>query len=450
VTLPSAVLTLQSWKLTLPTGKSGNPTELSGAGLQAADIPQTFWAQDGAAHFRAPVNGVTTAKSHNCRCELRELKSDGKSLASWSSTDGLAHSLLQDMAFLRLPTGNEGVGVVGGQIHDADDDVAVWRCEASGLWLALGDHRVDWKLIDPGYRVGTRIQTAFVVDKGQVTAYYNGKLVHQFDANISSCYFRAGSYTQANAGAKPNGATNYGETAYWSVRAIHGPVPVIAPGSGTPPPQPVPVPAPVPVPVPTQRPTRIQIARHAEKPAGKIPGVGPDGKPDPHSLTAQGWKRAAGLVGLFDPPNGAVKVGLSTPTVIYAADGPSAGERMKQTASLLATALKLTPVLSFDKGKESNLAKALKALSFGTQALVVWEHSKIPAISKGLGKVFPKPPAAYPSDRFDVIWVYDLQPDGSWKFSQVNEGILPTDKGYVVSPVAGFVAAVKQAFGIGT
>ena len=144
----------------------------------------------------------------------------------------------------------------------------------------------------------------------------------------------------------------------------------------------------------------------------------------------------------------ALRAGLSTPTIVYAADGPVAGERMKQTASLLCAALKTTPVLSFDKGKEANLAKALKALPAGTQALVVWEHSRIPAIGPALGKVSPKPPSAYPSNRFDVVWVYNLQADGSWKFSQVNEAILPTDKGYI-SKAAGLFAAVKQAVGIG-
>ena len=457
MTLPSQVLDLSRWKLTLPIGGKGKPTEIKQPDLATYSNTGYCCAPlEGGVRFRAPVNGVSTPNSHNCRSELREMKADGKTLAAWSSTDGLGHTMLQDMAFTRLPTGNTGVGVVGGQVHDADDDIAVWRCETSGLWLALGDHRADWKLIDPHYRVGTRIQTALVVDQGRVIAYYQGREVHRFDANISDCFFRAGAYTQANAGAKPVASSNYGETVYYSLRVIHGPVPVIAPiPAPEPTPEPVPDPTPVPVPVPSPGPvptpsaTRIMLARHGEKPSGSVKGYGPDGKEDPHSLTKQGWLRAAGFVGLFDPPNGAVKPGLSVPTVIYAADGPVAGERMKQTASLLAKALGLTTVLTFDKGKEANLAKALKALPAGAVALVVWEHKSIPALSKALGTSTPKPPQAWPSNRYDPIWVYDRQPNGTWKFSQALESLLPGDKGYVVSKTAGFLAAIKQTLGIG-
>jgi len=84
--------------------------------------------------------------------------------------------------------------------------------------------------------------------------------------------------------------------------------------------------------------------------------------------------------------------------------------------------------------------------------LIVWAHTEIPLVVKGIastGKISPTPPKAWSSSRFDLAWVFDKQADGSWKFTQVNESILPTDKDYGISKVAGFVAAVKQAVGFG-
>lgn len=172
----------------------------------------------------------------------------------------------------------------------------------------------------------------------------------------------------------------------------------------------------------------IMVIRHGEKPSGKIKGyTGPDGKTvDSHSLTLQGWARAAGLVQLFNPLGGKLRPGVLTPTVIFAADGPEAGERMKQTASLLASSLNLTPVLKFDKGDEKNLVKALLALPASAVALVVWEHGNIPKIVKALGTVSPKPPKSWPDERFDMIWKF-IPGGKGFAFTQIPELVLPTD-----------------------
>lgn len=421
MTLPSDVLSLISWKLTLPTGAKGKPTELKGADLTAASIPATFWSDTDSVHFRAPVNGVTTPNSNNCRCELRELNADG-SLAGWSSTDGLGHTLLQDMAFLRLPTGNTEVGVVGGQVHDADDDIAVWRCETTGLWLAIGDHRADWLLIDPDYVLGTRIQTALVVDNGEVIAYYQGREVHRFDAVISDCYFRGGAYTQANAGAVPNDATNYGETQYWSIRAIHGPVPVIVPSDPNAPPVVDPTPVP---PKPAVGP--IMVLRHGEKPSSS----------DDHTLSPQGQLRAAALPPLFTVP----RADLHRPTWIFASKGDTTSMRMLQTATPTATALGLSIDTSLDSENavEATAALLVGKAKAGETVLAVLEHSAIPAVLKavakllGMAKTSPKPMTDYPDDRFDLGVKFEPGTAG-WVYSEFNESVLPGDTGFVAPP----------------
>lgn len=428
MTFPSQVLDLRAWKLTLPIGSPGKPTEIKQPDLATySNTDYCCVPLDGGVRFRAAVNGVSTPNSHNCRSELREMKADGKTLAAWSSTDGLGHTMVQDMAFTRLPAGNAGVGCVGGQVHDADDDIAVWRCESTGLWLALGDHREDWMLIDPGYKVGTRIQTAFVVNEGEIIAYYQGREVHRFDAAIIDSYFRAGAYTQANAGAVPNDSSNYGETIYYGLTVTHGPVPVIAPvGSDPAPSDPPPVvdPIPDPTPAPSAKPPIVILRRHAEKPAGSVKGYAPDGSEDSHSLTKDGWARVRGLVAEFSVP----RSDLFRPTRIYAADGPNAGERMKQTVSFLAAELGLTPILRFDKGQEAALAAELKTLPAGEVALVCWEHSEELNIAKGMGTVTPKLASSWPDANFNSLEVLTSTGPGKWSLYETAELILPTDK----------------------
>jgi parallel beta-helix repeat protein len=239
MTVPSQVLDLRNWKITLPTGSKGHPTELSGAALAAASIPDTFWADNGAVHFRAPVNGVTTSGSGFPRSELRELNPDG-SLASWSSTDGKTHTLVVNEAFVHMPNVRTSgtAGVVGAQIHDADNDISVFRCEGSKLYVTNGDD-THYALADDAYVPGTRFEAKFVVADGKVQAFYNGALVTTIAVKFSGGYFKAGCYTQANASnSKPADSSNYGETVVYSVTVAHG--------------APVPVPTPTPAPSGTQ------------------------------------------------------------------------------------------------------------------------------------------------------------------------------------------------------
>jgi hypothetical protein len=253
VTQPGAVLDLRAWKLTLPiegrkNGKgTGKPREILPSELVAlsaddltglAPYIRAVTVPAAGVEFRAPVVGFTTPGSENKRSELREMNAkDPTKLASWSSTDGVGHTCWLDVTPTRLPTGNAGVGLVPQQIHDVDDDVAVWRIEASGLWLAIGDHRENWRLIDPGYRVGTRLRLALVAVAGEIRAYRDGQLAHRFPAKVSGCYFKAGAYTQANAGAYPMSAANYGAAVIHDLRVVHGPVQAV-PG----PPAPAPAP----------------------------------------------------------------------------------------------------------------------------------------------------------------------------------------------------------------
>ncbi|MFG1952035.1 polysaccharide lyase family 7 protein [Micromonospora sp. NPDC048830] len=214
------MLDLTNWKITLPTGSSGSPTEVKQPTLDSYQASPWFVTADScrAVQFRAAVNGVTTSGSSYPRSELREMTSNGTANASWSSTSG-THTLVVDGAFMALPAVKPHLVIA--QIHDGSDDVTVFRLEGSSLYVTNGD-TTHHKLVTSSYQLGTRFQAKFVVSGGQVKAYYNGVLQTTISRSFSGAYFKAGAYTQANCtNSSPCSSTNYGETRLYDVTVTH-------------------------------------------------------------------------------------------------------------------------------------------------------------------------------------------------------------------------------------
>ncbi len=178
------------------------------------------------------------------------------------------------------------------------------------------------------------------------------------------------------------------------------------------------------------------IMRHAEKPVGTgTPrGVDQDGTEDDESLTTRGWTRAGAVVALFAPvtPEGPLtpRVGLARPAAIYAASPEGgASKRPFQTVTPLAGRLAVSIDTSYRKGQERALASALRNATGPT--LVAWEHDAIPTIVAGLGRVDPAPPAAWPHDRFDLVWCLARTHADGWTFAQVPQLLLDGDSSQV-------------------
>jgi hypothetical protein len=217
---PADILNLANWKETLPTGSDESPTEIKQPALATYSADPWFTpdtACDGV-QFRAAVNGVTTSGSGYPRSELREMTGSGSDEASWSTSSGTS-TMVIDEAVTHLPATKPQVVV--GQIHDADDDVTVFRLEGSKLYVTKGDD-THYKLATDGYQLGTRFQVKFVAGGGQIKAYYNDTLVTTIKIKSSGDYFKAGVYTQANCGnSSPCAATNYGESVIYGVTVTH-------------------------------------------------------------------------------------------------------------------------------------------------------------------------------------------------------------------------------------
>jgi hypothetical protein len=217
---PADVLNLRNWKITLPTGEPEQPAEILQPELDTFSAEPWFQVTDDceAVQFRSAVNGVTTGGSSYPRAELREMTKNGTKLAAWDSTKG-THKLVVKEAFMALP--NDKPHLVGAQIHDGDDDVTVFRLEGSKLYITSGNTS-HHHLITDNYVLGTEFEAKFVVQDGEIDAYYNGELQTTIAHDADSNYFKAGAYTQANCGnSAPCASDNYGEVRISRIKVSH-------------------------------------------------------------------------------------------------------------------------------------------------------------------------------------------------------------------------------------
>jgi hypothetical protein len=66
--------------------------------------------------------------------------------------------------------------------------------------------------------------------------------------------------------------------------------------------------------------------------------------------------------------------------------------------------------------------------------LICYEHHRIPALVQGIPTLDGAAiPAAWPDDRYDVIWTFDLNPvGGHYVFGQVPQQLLDGDTDTVI------------------
>jgi len=217
--LPSGVLDLTNWKLTLPidTSHAGSPDEIKQPELATFQDSNYFYVnstRDGVV-FKAHCGGYTTSGSGYPRSELREMTSNGSANVSWSTTSG-THTMEIRQAITHLPVVKPHV--VAGQIHNAADDVIVFRLE--GTKLFIDQSGVNGPVLTTNYRSGDIFTAKFVVQNGGVQCYYNGQYIYTYPVSTSGCYFKAGCYTQSNT-TKGDAATAYGQVVIYSLSVKH-------------------------------------------------------------------------------------------------------------------------------------------------------------------------------------------------------------------------------------
>jgi hypothetical protein len=108
----------------------------------------------------------------------------------------------------------------------------------------------------------------------------------------------------------------------------------------------------------------------------------------------------------------------------------SKSQRPEETITPLSQLISLTVNSTFVKGQETQVAAA--AVASGGVVLIAWQHEAIPAIAAAVpgASGFPSP---WPGSRFDIVWVFDLQSDGTYSFSQVPQMLLAGDLPSVIA-----------------
>jgi hypothetical protein len=183
--------------------------------------------------------------------------------------------------------------------------------------------------------------------------------------------------------------------------------------------------------------TKIMIIRHGEKPGVPVAadGIDFDGASDPESLTAAGWQRAHALVALFHPPNPAgIRKGLAVPDHLFAASEFCGDHSKRPVETITPLAESFDPPLAIDSSIAATdigkIADAVKGA--GKSVLVCWKHEDILAIAEKLApsETLPK---RWHGSRFDIVWVFDLDGNGDYRFSQVPELVMATDQSTLMS-----------------
>lgn len=211
--LPSGLIDLTNMKLNLPICPY---TEIKQPALATYENSSWFYDDGPDVVFRANAGGCTTSGSKYPRSELREMANGGGSNASWNPSSG-THTMT---VLLAMSTGTLSAKphVVGAQVHDASDDVCVFRLEGNSLWLTDGDNP-HGTLITSSYVQGTFFEAKFVGSNGSIKAYYNGALVGTRSAG-SGCYFKTGAYVQSNT-SQGDASSAYGEVRIRSLVVTH-------------------------------------------------------------------------------------------------------------------------------------------------------------------------------------------------------------------------------------
>jgi hypothetical protein len=213
---PLDVIASPNWKITLP--EPGAP-EIVMPRLKTYESQWFYLLPDNTSVvFKCPTNGGTTKNSKNPRSELREMRDNGADEAEWNSGSG-QHSMVVDLAITHLPTGGKPHVVVA-QVHDADDDMTVFRLEDKALWITDGDSTHGYRITD-SYQLGTRIQVGFQINNGAIGYTFNGQPVsYAQNKKKSGCYFKTGCYNNGGE-KKTDRLDDYAEVVLYSVQVCH-------------------------------------------------------------------------------------------------------------------------------------------------------------------------------------------------------------------------------------
>jgi hypothetical protein len=217
VLLPSQIINLTLWVLTLPTGRYENPTEIEGASLLNYKNSKYFTVNNSAVVFKAPVNGISTVNSNYPRTELRELY-DANTQASWNMSQGI-HIMYMNGSVTVLPTTVRKTVVA--QIHGDDDDIVEFRCwtNSKGTMFDVFHNGMIYGILDKNYTLGKIYLLKVVATDSIISIFYNdmNNVALRIPSINDACYFKTGVYPQYYN----KSSTEYSEARLYGLNVTH-------------------------------------------------------------------------------------------------------------------------------------------------------------------------------------------------------------------------------------
>ena len=217
ISLPSQIINLTLWVLTLPTGKFENPTEIEGVSLLNYKNSKYFTVSNNTVVFKAPVNGVSTQNSNFPRTELRELY-DPNTQASWNMSQGI-HIMYMKGSVTVLPTSVPKTVVA--QIHGEDDDIIEFRVwiKAKCTVFDVFHNGMVYGILDNNYTLGKVYSLKVVGANSTISIFYNDmdNVALRVPSVNDACYFKAGVYPQYYN----KSSTEYSEARLYSLNVTH-------------------------------------------------------------------------------------------------------------------------------------------------------------------------------------------------------------------------------------
>ncbi len=182
----------------------------------------------------------------------------------------------------------------------------------------------------------------------------------------------------------------------------------------------------------TAPPHKILVIRHGEKPppVGPPAGIEEDGRHDDHALIVRGWQRAGALASFFcSPPDRAIE----TPTKVYSP--PKHGKagdhgRPYQTVCPVAARIDTEIDIRYTLDEEPQLVADV--LAHRGVVLIAWEHQRIHTIANAILGDQTTAPQVWPDNRFDVVWIFDRDASGKYRFDQRPQLLLAGDRPEVI------------------
>jgi len=222
-TPPAEDFSLANWTLQLPLAQGGSVQQVTGDKLEAGYTSEYFQSgTDRSMIFWCPVNGGTTANSHYPRSELRQTAPGG----DWTFAGD--HELRASCKVLVVPSSGR---VIIGQIHGHLDQSEIIKLEWDNgkVYAAVEPDRAgEIQLALGAYKLGDSLVYSIHMQAGMLDVQVGSRSVkYDYTAatwKTDTYYFKAGAYTQDNAGSPSEGA----KVAFYSLQTYPTPVAIAA------------------------------------------------------------------------------------------------------------------------------------------------------------------------------------------------------------------------------